>query len=193
LGIHTSALKAARSCRRAAGGVTEQQAAAVIGDRRELEGRAGSPMLLMNRASFSRCGDLAGAAAEYARSSRPIRETSRAEQPRVDSRGDHEPPGEEELVSVHTRSRIGLEIARHGARSDTPKQYEQAEHDLDDAIRLERLPCMVPPCCLCLGKRLEDDDASKHSANEAPGLDTRGIHLPTCRRSKFSTRRISGR
>jgi tetratricopeptide (TPR) repeat protein len=174
-----------------AGGVTEQQAAAVLGWIDEcLKEEPESPMLLMNRGEFlTMRQDLAGAAAEYekviAADARNVVALNNlawilAAEPRTAERAM-------ELVTRATRE-VGLtgDLLDTRARVRiTLKQYEQAERDLDDAIRLEPTALRWFHLAVSrLGQTPPKRDDAEKAFREAKrrGLDTRGIHpsdLPT--------------
>ena len=145
-----------------AGGVTEQQATAVIGGSTSLKEEPGSPMLLMNRGEFLTLRqDLASAATEYekviAADSRNVVALNNlawilAAEPRTAEQAM-------ELVTRATRE-VGLtgDLLDTRARVRiTLKQYEQAERDLDDAIRLEPTALRWFHLAVSrLGRRLQD-------------------------------------
>jgi tetratricopeptide (TPR) repeat protein len=172
-----------------AGGVSEQQATMVLGWIDEcLKEDPSSPLLQMNRAEFFALRqDLDKAAAEY--------EKVLAADPRnVVALNNYawilaaEPTSAEralELVSRATRE-VGLtgDLLDTRARIRiTLKQAELAEHDLDDAIRLEPTALRWFHLALSRLKQGKTDDAAR-AFREAKrrGLDARGIHpgdLPT--------------
>jgi tetratricopeptide (TPR) repeat protein len=174
-----------------AGGVSDQQAITVLGWIDEcLKEEPGSPVLCMNRAEFLALRqDLAGAAAEYDK-------VLDADPRNVVALNNYawilaaEPQTAQkalELVARATRE-VGLtgDLLDTRARIRiTLKQYEQAERDLDDAIRLE--PTALRWFHLAVSRLGQSppkaSDAAKafHEAKRR-GLDARGIHpadLPT--------------
>lgn len=173
------------------GGVSDQQAAMVLGWIDEcLKEEPSSPMLCMNRAEFLALRqDLIGAAVEY--------EKVLSVDPRnVVALNNYawilaaEPQTAEKALDLVTRAtrEVGLtgDLLDTRARVRiTLKQYEQAERDLDDAIRLE--PTALRWFHLAVSRLGQSppktSDAAKafHEAKRR-GLDTRGIHpadLPT--------------
>jgi tetratricopeptide (TPR) repeat protein len=174
-----------------AGGVSEQQAKTVLGWIDEcLTEEPGSPMLLMNKAEWLAVRqDLAGAATEYekvlAADSRNVVALNNlawilAAEPKTAERAL-------ELVARATRE-VGLtgDLLDTRARVRiTLKQFDQAERDLDDAIRLE--PTALRWFHLAVSRLGQsppkaDDAAKAFQEAKRRGLDTRGIHpadLPT--------------
>jgi tetratricopeptide (TPR) repeat protein len=173
------------------GGVSDQQSAMVLGWIDAcLKEEPASPMLLMDRAEFLALRqDLAGAAGEYekvlAADPRNVVALNNyawilAAEPQTADRAL-------ELVARATRE-VGLtgDLLDTRARVRiTLRQYEQAEHDLDDAIRLE--PTALRWFHLALSRLGQtppkSGDAAKafHEAKRR-GLDARGVHpadLPT--------------
>jgi len=173
------------------GGVSEQQSAMVLGWIDAcLKEEPASPMLLMDRAEFLALRqDLAGAAAEYekvlAADPRNVVALNNyawilAAEPQTADRAL-------DLVARATRE-VGLtgDLLDTRARVRiTLRQYEQAEHDLDDAIRLE--PTALRWFHLALSRLGQTPPKSRDAAkafHEAKrrGLEARGVHpadLPT--------------
>jgi tetratricopeptide (TPR) repeat protein len=174
-----------------AGTVTERQAATVQEwIERALAEEPGSPTLLLNRAEFLALRqDLAGATAVYetiiAADARNVVALNNlawilAADPRTAERALS-------LVARATRE-VGLtgDLLDTRARVRiTLKQFEQAERDLDDAIRLEPTPLRWFHLALSrLGQApaKQDDAAKAFREAKRRGLDPRGIHpadLPT--------------
>jgi tetratricopeptide (TPR) repeat protein len=168
-----------------AGTVTERQAATVQG---WIDGclaeEPTSPTLLLNRAEFLALRqDLAGAAAEYEKiltaDPRNVVALNNlawilAADPRTAERA-------QELVARATRE-VGLtgDLLDTRARVRiTLKQFEQAERDLDDAIRLE--PTALRWFHLALSRLgqtppRQDDAARAFHEAKRRGLEPRGVH-----------------
>ena len=174
-----------------AGGVSDQQAATVLGWIDAcLKEEPGSPLLRMNRAEFLALRqDLGKAAAEY--------ETVLAADLRnVVALNNYawilaaEPKTAEQAMELVNRAmrEVGLtgDLLDTRARVRiTLKQYEQAERDLNDAIRLE--PTALRWFHLAVSRLGQsppkaDDAARAFLEAKRRGLDLRGIHpadLPT--------------
>ena len=174
-----------------AGGLSDQQSSTVLDWIDDcLKEEPSSPLLLMNRAEFLALRqDLAGAAVEY--------DKVLAADPRnVVALNNYawilaaDPLSAEKALKLVARAtrEVGLtgDLLDTRARVRiTLKQFEQAERDLDDAIRLE--PTALRWFHLAVSRLGQSppktDDAAKafHEAKRR-GLDLRGIHpadLPT--------------